>query len=254
MADMRQLLQNFSDIFAESSYDIKKTGLIEHDIDTEGHGPIRNRAYRTPLKLQGELKRHLNEMIKNGIIQESQSPWAAPVLLVKKSNGNETRFVTDYRALNKITKHNSWPLPRVEWILELLENKKIFSTIDLASGFFQIPMRKDSIEKTAFICEEGLFEYLSCPMGLRNSPSTMSRLLMNLFKDLIGKSVLVYIGDILVMSDSIENHFKALEEVFRRFRQANLRLKATKCFFMQLFVCVFWATLSRQKEEAQTRK
>ena len=113
MAELRQLLQNFSDIFAESSYDIKKTGLIEHDIDTEGHGPIRNRAYRTPLKLQDELKRHLNEMIKNGIIEESQSPWTAPVLLVKKSNGNETRFVTDYRALNKITKHNSWPLQRV---------------------------------------------------------------------------------------------------------------------------------------------
>jgi len=130
VAELRQLLQQFGDIFAESSYDIKKTGLIEHDIDTEGHGPIRNRAYRTPLKLQDELKRHLNEMIKNGIIQESQSPWAAPVLLVKKSNGNETRFVTDYRALNKITKHNSWPLQRVEWILEQLGNKKMFSTID----------------------------------------------------------------------------------------------------------------------------
>ena len=191
-AELRLLLQKYSDIFAGSSYDIEKTSLIEHSIDTEGKGPIRHRSYRTPLKLQDELKRHINEMIKHGIIQESRSPWAAPVLLVKKANTTETRFVTDYRSLNKITKHDSFPMPLVSSILEQLGNKNFFSTIDLASGFFQIPMRQDSIEKTAFICEQGLFEYLSCPMGLRNSPSTMCRLLLNLFKDLIGKYVLLY--------------------------------------------------------------
>jgi len=83
-AELRLLLQKYSDIFAGSRYDIEKKSLIEHSIDTEGKGPIRHRSYRTPLKLQDELKRHLNEMIKHGIIQESRSPWAAPVLLVKK--------------------------------------------------------------------------------------------------------------------------------------------------------------------------
>ena len=209
-AELRQLLQRYSHIFAENSYEIEKTSLIEHEIDTEGRGPIRQRSYRTPLKLQDELKRHLNEMIKHGIIQESRSPWAAPVLLVKKTNTTETRFVTDYRSLNKITKHDCFPLPNCNWICDQLGGKKIFSTIDLASGFFQIPMRKDSIEKTAFICEQGLFEYLSCPMGLRNSPSTMARLLMNWFKDLIGKSVLVYMDDVLIMSNSISEHFRHL--------------------------------------------
>jgi len=148
------LLQSYSDVFAENSYDIEKTSAIEHVIETDGKGPIRHRAYRTPLKLQDELKRHINEMIKHGIIRESKSPWAAPVLLVKKANTSDTRFVTGFRSLNKITRHDSFPLPRVDWILDQLGNKKVFSTIDLASGFFQIPMRHDSIEKTAFICEQ----------------------------------------------------------------------------------------------------
>jgi len=231
-SQLNKLVNEFSDIFAANSYDIQKTTLIEHTIETDGTGPVRHRPYRTPFKLQEELKRHLNEMIKNGIIRESNSPWAAPVLLVKKPHTSETRIVTDYRSLNKITKHDSFPLPNVNAILDQLGNKKWFSTIDLASGFFQIPMENKSIEKTAFICELGLFEYLRTPMGLRNSPSTMNRLLLKIFKDLIGKSVLVYMDDLMVMSNSIDEHLKDLRQVFTIFRQANLRLKAKKCSFM----------------------
>jgi len=229
---MRILLTEYKNIFAKTSYDIESTDLIEHSIETEGSSPIRHRPYRTPFKLQEELKRHLDEMIKHGIIRESSSPWAAPILLVKKPNTTETRIVVDYRSLNKITKHDSFPCPLISSIFDNLGNKKVFSTIDLASGFFQIPMEKKSIEKTAFICEQGLFEYLRTPMGLRNSPSTMNRLLLRIFKNKIGKSIQIFMDDILIMSNSYDEHIVHLRETFEILKRANLRAKAKKCSFM----------------------
>lgn len=229
---VKELISEFEIIFAKTSYDIKSTDLIEHVIETNNDGPLRHRPYRTPFKLQDEMRRHLDEMVKHGIIRESSSPWAAPVILVKKPNTTETRLVVDYRSLNKITKHDSFPLPNVNSILDQLGSKKVFSTIDLASGFFQIPMEKKSIEKTAFICEQGLYEYLRTPMGLKNSPSTMNRLLLRIFRNLIGKTVLVYMDDVLVMSNSVEEHIAHLREVFAIFKSANLKIKAKKCSFM----------------------
>ena len=180
--NFKELIDEYSDIFAPNSYKIGKTDYIKHHIDKQGHGPIRIRAYRTPFKLEEEMKKHIHEMLKAGIIRPSCSPWAAPVLLVKKQD-NTTRFVTDFRGLNSITKHDSYPLPRIDWIFDQLGQRKIFTSLDMAQGFFQVPMEEDSVEKTAFVCEEGLFEYLRLPMGLKNSPSTLSRLVADIFKD-----------------------------------------------------------------------
>ena len=229
---LKGLLMEFSDIFAPNNYEIGRTHLIKHSIDTQGHGPIRHRPYRKPFRLQTEMKRHIEDMLKNGIIQPSNSPWAAPVLLVKKSD-NTTRFVTDFRSLNKITKDDSYPIPLIDGILDKLKDRKIFSTLDLAHGFFQIPMQEDSVEKTAFVCEEGLFEYLRLPMGLKNSPSTQSRLVAVIFKDINGKICWLYMDDLLAASHSEEEHLKHLRIIFTLIRGANLRLKLKKCKFMQ---------------------
>lgn len=243
--EFKQLISDYTDVFAPNSYEIGKTDYIKHQIDTQGHGPIRKRAYRTPFKLQEEMKKHIQEMLKAGIIRPSCSPWAAPVLLVKKQD-NTTRFVTDFRALNSITKHDSYPLPRIDWIFDQLGQRKIFTSLDMAQGFFQVPMNEDSVEKTAFVCEEGLFEYLRLPMGLKNSPSTLSRLVADIFKDYIGKFIFLYMDDILIASNSVEEHIKHIKIVFDLLRKANLRLKMKKCKFLQKSVTFLGHVISEE--------
>jgi hypothetical protein len=174
----------------------------------------------------------MNEMIKHGIIRESSSPWAAPVVLITKTNTIETRIVVDYKSLSKIAKHDSFPCPLISSIFDSLGNEKVVSTIDMASGFIQIPMKIKSIKEIVFICVEGLFEYLRIPTGLRHSPPTMNRLLLRIFNYQPGKSVQIYRDDILIMLHSYDEHTAYLREAFKSLKQANLRLKVKKFSLM----------------------
>lgn len=177
------------------------------------------------------ISKHVDDMLTRGIIQHSVSPWAAPVVLVKKKDGTD-RFCVDYRRLNQVTFKDSYPLPRISDIIDTMSGSQYFSTIDLLSGCWQIELEPETREKTAFIINPGgLFEFTKMPFGLCNAPATFQRLMESILKNLTYKIALCYIDDIVIYSKSFPQHILDLKEVFQRLRDANIKLKAKKCKF-----------------------
>ena len=171
-------------------------------------------------------------MLHGGIIEPSFSVWNSPVVPVRNKD-NTFQFAVDYRKLNKITMSISHPLPRLECVFDTIgqAHATIFSTLDLASGFWQIPADPDTCHKAAFITHDGKYEWTRMPSGLKNSPMTFQTVMGHVLKDLNCKHVLCYIDDILVLSSSFQEHLQHLKLVFNKLRDARLTLKADKCHF-----------------------
>ena len=153
-------------------------------------------------------------MLKHRVIRPSSSPWASPIVLVKKKDGS-VRFCVDFRRLNDITVKDVFPLPRTTDLLESFQGAKIFSTLDAAAGYWQVPLTEETIPKTAFITSEGLFEFLVMPFGLCNAPATFQRIMNVLLAGLNGLSCLVYLDDIIVFSKNFRSHLQDLREFSR---------------------------------------
>ncbi len=176
---------------------------IEHRIDLEpGAKPFYQKAYRMTLEELEELKRQLKVLIENGLIVPSVSPWGAPVLFAPKPGGG-LRLCIDYRAVNKATVRNVYPLPRVDELLDRLHGARCFSKIDLLAGFWQIRLASGDTAKTAFNCRYGHFQWTVMPMGLTNSPATFQHAMNSLLHDLLDEGVVVYLDDILLYSRSM---------------------------------------------------
>ena len=182
--------------------------------------------------MRAKVEKLVEELPGNGIIEHSSSPWASPIVLVAKQDGS-TRFCVDYRRLNAITKLDEFPLPRVDDSLDVLSGMKYFSTLDLATGYWQVGMSPDSKEKTAFVTHEGLYEFSVMPFGLCNVPATFQRLMEVTLRGLARSKCVVYLDDILVMGESFQEHLNNLKEVFGRLRPAGLRLKPQKCHLVR---------------------
>jgi transposase InsO family protein len=225
------LLQEHDDIFAKANEplpDCQNQG-VQHTINTEGAIPKSCSPRRISHIQKTTVSEHIKVMLNGNIIQPSRSPWASPVLLVPKKNG-EWRFCIDYRTLNDATVKDVYPLPRIDDTLDALNGAKFLSTLDLQSGYWQIPMAKDSIQKTAFVTHEGLFEYKRMPFGLCNAPATFQRHLDSVLAGLKWQCCLVYIDDIIVFSSSFEQHMIDIRLIFNRLREHGLKLNAKKCF------------------------
>lgn len=154
-------------------------------------------------------------MIDNDIIEECESPWAAHVILVPKKN-NEVRVCVDYRRLNAVTVSNCYPLPRIDELLHLAKQSLFMSTIDLRSGYWQVSVSEDDRDKTAFITPFGLYRFKRMPFGLKNAPATFQRLIHRFRSGLPDVTILAYLDDIIVISNSFQQHMIDLEMVFRR--------------------------------------
>ena len=219
-----------SKYFASKSQPLGRATCAVHHIDTGQAHPVAQRLRPTSPREREVIRHQIQEMMTYGAIRPSQSPWASPVVLVGKKDG-ETRFCVDYRKLNAVTVKDAHPLPRIADMLESLRGSHYFTTLDAAKGYWHIPMAPDSIEKTAFSCSEGLFEFTVMPFGLCNAPATYQRTMQQVLAGLIGHGCLVYIDDILIYSRTFEEHLRMLATVLERCHSAGILLKAEKCLF-----------------------
>ena len=235
-SQLRELLIEYQYLFALDSSELGCTDLVTHSIDTGNKSPVRQPVRRIPFALRDTVHQMIQDMLEQGVVQPSHSPWASPIVLVKKKDGS-IRFCVDYRRLNSITKVDVFPLPRIDDTLDLLAGAKYFTSLDLASGYWQVEMSPESREKTAFITYSGLYEFTKMPFGLCNAPATFQRLMETVLAGLNRKSCVVYIDDILVFSRTYEEHLAHLREVFERLAKAGLRMKPKKCNFCCEQVC-----------------
>lgn len=227
-AALQALVMEYADVFALDSSELGATDLVQHVIDTGDNPPIHQPARRIPFALRDKVEQLVDDMLNQGVVVPSKSPWASPVVLVAKRDGT-VRFCVDYRRLNAATKMDVYPLPRVDDQLDLLSRSRYFTTLDLATGYWQVSMAPESQEKTAFITHSGLYEFTVMPFGLCNAPATFQRLMETVLAGLARTSCMVYIDDILVVGETFEDHLLNLRKVFDRLREAGLRLKPTKC-------------------------
>ncbi|KAG1392547.1 hypothetical protein G6F60_012004 [Rhizopus arrhizus] len=230
---LQKLMHRYKDIFDWNNDTIGYTDIIQHKIVIEENTqPISHRPYRLSPVESDYLLKELDKYCKLGVIAPSNSPWAAPVILVKKKNG-EYRMVIDYRKLNAVTKKDSYPLPRIDDLLDTLGKARIFSALDMRAGFHQVPVEENSKELTAFTTKYGVYHYNTLPMGLVNSPATFQRLIDLCFRPLINKCLVAYIDDLNVYSNNTHEHLIHLEQVFNCIKIANLKLNPEKCFFFK---------------------
>ena len=226
-AEVKSLLREYKDVFSTSKTDLGRSGIVRHKISTQSP-PIRQAPRRLPIHKRNEAKEQVENMLNQGVIEPSASPWSSPVVLVKKKDGS-MRFCVDYRKLNDVTKKDSYPLPRINDSLDRLEGAKWFSTLDLSSGYWQIEMDGQDMEKTAFATESGFFHFNVMPFGLCNAPATFERLMEQVLHGLQWEACLVYLDDIIVFGQTFEQEIQRLREVFQRMRDANLKLSPKKC-------------------------
>lgn len=235
-ASCRKLLEEFGDRISTCMSNLGKTKSASMTIKLISDEPIVYNPYRLPLLEREILGKIIQELLDNGIIRESTSSYASPVILVKKKT-NDFRMCVDYRRLNAVTIKEKYPLPLIDEQLDRLgrdesgNQYKFFITLDLASGFYQVPMNEDSIDKTAFITPDSHYEFLRMPFGLCNAPAVFQRLINKVLGPLRNKIAFPYIDDVIIPATTVNEGLKRLRKVLEAFRAHDLTLKLSKCYF-----------------------
>ena len=224
-----KLINEFSEIFATSDLDLGKAKGVTHKVDTADFEPIFQHAYRRSPAANKIIQEEVNKLLKGELIKPSNSPWASPLLLVKKKDGSN-RVVIDYRKLNSISKKDRYPLPRIDDTLDKMHGAQYFSAMDLISGYWQIPMDEENQQKCAFITSEGLYQPIRMPQGLANAPATFQRLMDNNFRTLKNTCVLVYLDNINVYLKSFDSHLKDLCKVFYKTQRSRFKAETKEMF------------------------
>src|SRR4030067_2895271 len=225
------VVNEFLDGFPDEVADLPPEREVDFSIDlVPGTSPVSMAPYRMSATELSELKKLLEELLEKKFIRPSVSPWGAPVLLVKKKDGS-MRLCVDYRQLNKVTVKNKYPLPRIDDLMDQLVGAKVFSKIDLRSGYHQIRVKAEDIPKTAFRTRYGYYEYSVIPFGVSNAPGVFMEYMNRIFHPYLDKFVVVFIDDILVYSKTDEEHMNHLRIVLQTLREKKLYAKMSKCEF-----------------------
>ena len=215
-----EVLIKFGDIFAKHDNDLGLSTKGEHTIDMGHAKPIKQQMRRTPLCFANEEESYLKKMLDNGIIQPSNSEWASPSVPIQKKDGS-VHWKIDFRAVNKVTKKDSYPLPLIEECLDALEGE-FMSTLDMNSRYYQFAMALADRCKTAFLTKYGLFEFTRMAMGLCNAPATFQRAMQLVFHGMLWKQALTYLDDLNVLGRHFKDHLSNLVQSFERLRKYNL--------------------------------
>jgi transposase InsO family protein len=231
--ELAQLLCKYSTVFSKDDNDVGRTTLTTHSIPLiPGTKPIRLPPHRLGPQKEAEAEKQVTELLEKGMITPASGAWSSPVVLVRKKD-NKWRFCIDYRKLNAVTQQDAYPLPRIDESLDALSGSKYFSTLDLTSGYWQVPLDEDAQEKSAFTTRTGLWKWKVLPFGLTSAPATFQRLMEQVLQGLHWKTLLLYLDDIIVISPDFTTHLSRLEEVLLRLQKAGLKLKPAKCELFQ---------------------
>ena len=229
--EAKEMLKRNAKVFSKDDMDMGRNNLVKHHVKLTDPVPFKEAYRRIPPQMYDEVKTLLQEMLDLGAIRPSNSPWASAIVLVRKKDGR-LRFCIDLRKLNNRMVKDAYSLPRIESILDSLGGAQIFSTLDLKAGYWQVEMAEECKAYTAFTCGPlGFYECDTMPFGATNAPATFQRLMHDCLGELNMNWCIVYLDDIIIFSDTKEEHLKRLEAVFQKLCAAGLKLKPSKCFF-----------------------
>ncbi|XP_056585423.1 uncharacterized protein LOC130406867 [Triplophysa dalaica] len=224
VTDVVRLQAEFADVFSPLP---GRTNLIEHHIETKPGAIVRSRPYRLPEHKKMVVQKELEAMLDMGVIEESSSDWASPIVLVPKTDGS-VRFCVDYRKVNAVSKFDAYPMPRIDELLDRLGTARFYSTLDLTKGYWQIPLSPLSKEKTAFTTPFGLHQFATLPFGLFGAPATFQRLMDRILRPHSAYAA-AYLDDIIIYSNDWERHMQHLRAVLASLRGAGLTANPKKC-------------------------
>jgi len=221
-----------ADVFATSSSDIGCTNVYQHRIDTGDYAPFRQKPYRQTPAGQERVNEHVQQMLDDGVKVESDSTGAAPVVMIKKKD-NTFRFAVDFRGLNARTVPMHFPIPDLQDALDSIgtSQSKMFSTMDLKSSFWQIPLDPETAHKTTFVTHDNAYHFTRVPYGITSGPMSFQMVMSRVLRGINFKYALVFIDGILCHSSDLHTHFAHLSSIFERLREANVKLNPKKCHF-----------------------
>ena len=223
--ELAEVITQYREVFPDVP---SKTNLIEHDVDVGDSAPIKQHPYRVSPMKKELLDKEVQYMLENDIIEESQSNWSSPCILVPKHDGG-FRFCTDFRKVNDKTKSDSFPIPRIADCIDQIGNAKFVSTFDMLKGYWQVPLTQRAREISAFVTPSGLYQYKVMPFGMKNAPATFQKMFNKLVRDIDGCEG--YIDDVVIFSDNWSDHIRQIKRFFQIMREAKLTINLMKSEF-----------------------
>ena len=231
--ELHGLFVEYQDIFSRHNYDLGCTHLLQFSIDVGDHSAIKQAPRRMSPQAGRAADEIIGELLLHKLIEPSDSPWASPIVMVKRKDGRY-RMCFDFREVNKVTLNKSaWPMPRIDQTLESLAGAEYFCTTDLTAGYHQVPMREDSKWPTAFVHRNGLYHWNRKPFGVTDGPGQFSKMMANHFRDMLDEGCKVFLDDVLIYGSTVDETLARYREFCVRIRSANLKLKPSKCSLFQ---------------------
>ncbi len=242
---VKALLMKHQKVFAQPGKPLGQTDVVVHEIDVEGAKPIKQAPRRMAFSQYEVADKEIKKMIEDGIIEPAGGPWSSPAVLVRKKCG-DIRFCIDYRLLNSVTKKDSFPSPNLSECLDALEGCDVFAVMDLKTGYWQVKMKEQDKEKTAFSCRHQFFQFKVMPMGCCGASSTFNRLMGKVLGDLLWHECINYLDDVIVFGKGPEQLWERLDHVLGRLGNAGLTLKPSKCYLFRRSVSFLGHTVSKE--------